>query len=228
MNLEIKNLKYRAGRLHMEIDFRFEGRIAAIFGPSGSGKTTLLELIAGFRKPETGIIRFQNRVLNDAAGSIFVPSFRRNIGYVPQDLALFPHLSAESNLTYGYQPGGANILDFQHVADLLELQPLLSRDIGRLSGGEKQRIAFGRAVLASPQLLLMDEPMRNLNRELKSKIKELILKIRDLGIPILLVSHDPDEIVGLCDLVMVIADGKNSASGEPRLLFSPDPDPHFK
>ena len=212
----------------MEIDFRFEGKVAAIFGPSGSGKTTLLELIAGFRKPEAGVIRFQDRVLNDAVNSVFVPSFRRNIGYVPQDLALFPHLSAESNLTYGYQREGKNVLDFRQVADLLELQPLLSRDIRRLSGGEKQRVAFGRAILASPQLLLMDEPMRNLNRELKSKIKDLILKIRDLGIPILLVSHDPDEIIDLCDVVMVLADGKNGGSGEPRALFTPDPEPHYK
>ncbi len=228
MNLEIKKLTYRVGRLDMEIDFRFQGRIAAIFGPSGSGKTTLLELIAGFRKPETGVIRFRDEVLNDTAGSIFVPSYRRKIGYVPQDRALFPHLSAEANLTYGYQRERGSMLGFEQVTQLLELQPLLSRDIRRLSGGEKQRVAFGRAILASPQLLLMDEPMRNLNRELKSKIKELILKIRDLGIPILLVSHDPDEIVGLCDVVMMLTDGKNGASGEPRSLFIPDPDPHYK
>lgn len=227
MKLVIDHLSYAADKLRMQIDLQLDGRIAGIFGPSGVGKTTLLELIAGFRKPQQGKIQFEDRLLIDVSRSIFLPSYQRNIGYVPQDLALFPHLSVKGNLRYGLNRN--ENLSFDELVKTLGLEGLLNRNIDLLSGGEKQRVAFARAVLASPDLLLMDEPLSNLNEELKSKVRELILWIRDeLRIPIIYVSHDADDIVSLCDTVTILKEGRNVLSGKPDELFEEDSSTHFK
>lgn len=211
----------------MQIDLQIDGRIAGIFGTSGAGKTTLLELIAGFRKPQQGRIQFEDRLLIDVPRSIFRPAYQRNIGYVPQDLALFPHLSVKGNLRYGLNRN--ENLSFDELVKTLGLESLLNRNIDLLSGGEKQRVAFARAVLASPDLLLMDEPLSNLNEELKSKVREIILWIRDeLQIPIIYVSHDADDIVSLCDTVTILKEGRNVLSGKPEDLFEQDSSTHFK
>lgn len=211
----------------MQIDLQIDGRIAGIFGTSGAGKTTLLELIAGFRRPQQGRIQFEDRLLIDVSRSIFLPAYQRNIGYVPQDLALFPHLSVKGNLRYGLNRN--ENLSFDELVKTLGLESLLNRNINLLSGGEKQRVAFARAVLASPDLLLMDEPLSNLNEELKSKVREIILWIRDeLQIPIIYVSHDADDIVSLCDTVTILKEGKNVLSGKPEALFEQDSSTHFK
>ncbi len=230
MNLLIRELEYIAGKLHLSVDLNLNGRIAGVFGISGAGKTTLLELIAGFRKPAKGKIQFGDRILVDTSQGIFIPAFQRNIGYVPQDLALFPHLSVKSNLHYGSNSRNkSKSISFEELVKILELDPLLHRNVDQLSGGEKQRVAFGRAVLASPDLLLMDEPLSNLNLELKQKIRELILWIRDVPrIPILYVSHDPDDMVTLCDSVVVLEDGKNILTGSPQDLFENDTTTHFR
>jgi molybdate transport system ATP-binding protein len=229
MKLTIDHLSYAAGKLLMEIDLQLDGRIAGIFGTSGAGKTTLLELIAGFRKPQQGKIQFENRLLIDASNGIFLPAFQRNIGYVPQDLALFPHLTVRGNLRYGLNRFKENeSVSFDELVKTLGLESLLNRNIDLLSGGEKQRVAFARAVLASPELLLMDEPLSNLNEELKTKVRELILWIRDeLRIPIIYVSHDADDIVSLCDTVTILKEGKNVLSGKPEQLFEQDAGLHF-
>jgi molybdate transport system ATP-binding protein len=227
MKLKIDNLTYVADKLLMQIDLQLDGRIAGVFGTSGAGKTTLLELIAGFRKPQQGRIQFEDRMLIDISRSIFLPAYQRNIGYVPQDLALFPHLSVKGNLRYGLNRN--ENLSFDDLVKTLGLESLLNRNIDLLSGGEKQRVAFARAVLASPDLLLMDEPLSNLNEELKSKVREIILWIRDeLRIPIIYVSHDADDIVSLCDTVTILKEGRNVLSGIPHELFEQDSSTHFK
>jgi molybdate transport system ATP-binding protein len=227
MKLTIDHLSYSADKLQMQIDLQLDGRIAGIFGISGAGKTTLLELIAGFRKPQQGRIQFEDRLLIDVSRSIFLPAYQRNIGYVPQDLALFPHLSVKGNLRYGLNRN--EHLSFDELVKTLGLEGLLNRNINLLSGGEKQRVAFARAVLATPDLLLMDEPLSNLNEELKSKVREIILWIRDeLQIPIIYVSHDADDIVSLCDTVTILKEGKNVLSGKPEDLFEQDSSTHFR
>ena len=227
MKLVIDHLSYAADKLLLQINLQLDGRIAGIFGASGVGKTTLLELIAGFQKPQQGRIQFEDRLLIDVSRSIFLPAYQRNIGYVPQDLALFPHLSVKGNLRYGLNRN--ENLSFDELVKTLGLESLLNRNIDLLSGGEKQRVAFARAVLASPDLLLMDEPLTNLNEELKSKVRELILWIRDeLKIPIIYVSHDADDIVSLCDTVTILEEGKNVLSGKPDELFEQDSSIHFK
>ncbi|MCI0445862.1 ATP-binding cassette domain-containing protein [bacterium] len=230
MKLIISDLSYAADKLLMQIDLQLDGRIAGIFGTSGAGKTTLLELIAGFRKPQQGKIQFDDRLLMNVSRGIFLPAFQRNIGYVPQDLALFPHLSVKGNLRYGLNRLKKNEnLSFDELIKTLGLESLLNRNIDLLSGGEKQRVAFARAVLASPDLLLMDEPLSNLNEELKTKVRELILWIRDeLHIPIIYVSHDADDIVSLCDTVTILKEGKNVLSGKPADLFEQDSGTHFR
>jgi molybdate transport system ATP-binding protein len=228
MNLVIQELQYHAGKLRLNVNLKLDGRISGIFGISGAGKTTLLELIAGFRKAAKGKIQFGDQILVDVSRNFFIPAFQRNIGYVPQDLALFPHLSVKANLDYG-TGNKESVIAFDEVVRILELNSLLNRDIDKLSGGEKQRVAFGRAILASPELLLMDEPLSNLNLELKQKIRELILWIRDVPkIPILYVSHDADDMVTLCDSVVVLEDGKNILTGPPQDLFEPDTNTHFR
>jgi len=230
MNLAINHLVYAAGKLLMQIDLQLNGRIAGIFGTSGAGKTTLLELIAGFRKAQQGQIQFGDRLLTDVSRGIFLPAYQRNIGYVPQDLALFPHLSVKANLHYGWSRLKEHkSLSFNELVQTLGLEQLLNRGIDLLSGGEKQRVAFARAVLASPDLLLMDEPLSNLNEELRDKVRELILWIRDeLQIPIVYVSHDADDMVALCDFVVILKEGKNVLSGEPGDLFEQDSNTHFR
>jgi molybdate transport system ATP-binding protein len=227
MKLLIDHLSYAADKLLLQIDLQLDGRIAGIFGASGVGKTTLLELIAGFRRPQQGRIQFEDRLLIDTSRNIFLRAYERNIGYVPQDLALFPHLSVKGNLRYGLTRN--ENLSFDELVRTLGLENLLNRSIDLLSGGEKQRVAFARAVLASPALLLMDEPLSNLNEELKNKVRELILWIRDeLRIPIIYVSHDADDIVSLCDTVTILKGGKNILSGKPDHLFEQDSNTHFR
>jgi molybdate transport system ATP-binding protein len=228
MNLLIEQLQHAAGKLRLNLDLKLTGRIAGIFGPSGAGKTTLLEVIAGFRKVEQGKVQFGDRILIDTSQSIFIHAFERNIGYVPQDLALFPHLSVKANLNYGAH-NKPDSISFDELIRILELEDLLNRSIDKLSGGEKQRVAFGRALLASPDLLLMDEPLSNLNEGLRQKMRELILWIRDVPkIPVLYVSHDADDIVTFCDSVVVLENGKNIITGSPEDLFEQDTSTHFR
>src|ERR1051325_10152886 len=156
MSLLLKNISLALEDFTLEADVEVPNPVTAIFGPSGAGKTSLLDLIAGLRRPRSAFIRLGDRVLTDTAGRINVPTRLRQIGYGPQDLALFPHLSAEQNLRYGYRPPANSLFSYEHVTDVLEIQALGRRTIHRLSGGEKQRIALTRALLASPALLLLD------------------------------------------------------------------------
>jgi molybdate transport system ATP-binding protein len=191
---------------HLVIDAAFDSPVTGIWGPSGAGKTTILELIAGLRHPAAGRITFDGQVLSDVAAGWALAPRRRRIGYVPQDLALFPHLSVEANLAYGRRfPAG---LEPGPVVDLLEIRSLLSRRVPDLSGGEKQRVALGRALLAAPRLLLLDEPLASLDRALRAKILPALRRIRDeLHIPIIYVSHEPFELEALCDEIICIENG---------------------
>ena len=194
----------------LELDAEFTSQVTGVFGPSGSGKTSLLDLVAGLRRPRTGLIRLGNRILADAARATHVAPRLRRIGYVPQDLALFPHLSVEGNLRYGYKADGDAhaLFSFEHVTDVLEIVPLVARGVNDLSGGEKQRVALARALLSSPQLLLLDEPLASLDRKLKQRIVPYLQRIRDeFRLPMLYVSHDAEEIAALCQEVWILERG---------------------
>lgn len=230
MNLEISSLRLPLASFVLELDARLEARVTGLFGASGAGKTALLETIAGLRRPAAGRIQLDGVALTDAAAGIFRPPETRGIGFVPQDGALFLHLNVRENLCYSRRgPAAANRpgLTYEHVVEVLNLGPLASRRIGSLSGGEKQRVAFGRALLAAPQLLLLDEPLAGLDTELKDQILPYLLKIRDeFGIPMLLVSHSADEIVALCDEVLVLEQGRCVRRGPTEELFTASPRSH--
>lgn len=218
MKIVLQNISLPLGALHLRVNATLEGRSTGIFGPSGSGKTSLLEIIAGLKKPASALIQTGDRVLVDSSKNFRIPPQHRQIGYVPQDLALFPHLNVRQNLAYGLKQTlqKPQPIAWDHVVEILEIGSLLPRDILSLSGGEKQRVAFARALMASPQLLLLDEPLASLDQALKERILAYLVRIRDeFSIPLIYVSHDPKEILTLCGEVLVLSQGRLTAQGPP-------------
>jgi molybdate transport system ATP-binding protein len=215
MRLVLKNIVLPLTDFAVEMDEVLEKQVTGIFGPSGAGKTSLLDLIAGLRRPKSARIQLDDRVLTDTASGIAVPARLREIGYVPQDLALFPHLSVRQNLTYGHKTdtGRSPLFSFEHITDLLEIKSLINRGVTDLSGGEKQRVALARALLASPRLLLLDEPLANLDAALKDKIIPYLRRIRDeFRLPMLYVTHDREEAQELCEEILIMNRGQITAS----------------
>jgi len=225
MKLSLKNLHLHQGNFLLGIDLEVTGQVIGIFGNSGAGKTTLIEIIAGLRKPNSGLVAMDDVLLMDSARKIFLPPEQRHVGYVPQDLALFPHLTVRKNLLYGHNSlTNSSGIHLAHVAEILEIAPLLDRAIDELSGGQKQRVAFARALLSSPRLLLMDEPLASLDHDLKQKVIPYLQRIRDeFKIPMLYVSHSPAEVAALCDQVIVLRDGKVLRTSPPSEIFVPSP-----
>ena len=208
MKLTLRNIRLPLADFTLALDAEMSAPVTGIFGPSGAGKTSLLDLIAGLRRAESAHIALDETVLTDTAAHIFIPAHLRAIGCVPQDLALFPHLSVRGNLLYGHDPASTTIT-LAHVVEIMELPALLDRGTGSLSGGEKQRVALARALLASPRLLLLDEPLASLDRPLKQRLLAYLRRIREeFRIPMLYVSHDPEEISALCDEVFVLEKGR--------------------
>ena len=207
----------RRGAFQLDVKFVADAPIVGLFGRSGAGKTTIVNAIAGIGNPSRGTIRVNGHVLFDAARGIDLPPERRRIGYVFQDGLLFPHLDVEANLLYGQRRRAASerVIADERVIELLGLQALLRRKPGTLSGGEKQRVAIGRALLAQPRILLMDEPLAALDVARRHEILTYVERLRDeLAIPIVYVSHTVDEITRLADVVVVLADGKAVAVGK--------------
>ena len=222
MSLLLKNISLPLAPFALEVDVEIHGRITAIFGPSGAGKTSLLDLVAGLRRARSAFIQLNDQVLTDVPQGVFVPANQRGIGYVPQDLALFPHLSVRQNLLYGHKSSGiANpLFGFERIVELLEIQPLVQRGVSQLSGGEKQRVALARALLTSPRLLLLDEPLASLDMQLKTKILPYLTRIRDeFHVPMLYVTHDRFETLSLADEMVVLVNGKVAQTGTVQEVF---------
>ncbi|RUT80447.1 molybdenum ABC transporter ATP-binding protein, partial [Mesorhizobium sp. M7A.T.Ca.US.000.02.1.1] len=210
------DISHRLGGFAIDARFESAGRLTALFGASGSGKTTLIDMIAGLIRPDRGRIEVDGRVLVDTDAGIFVPKHKRRIGMVFQDARLFPHLSVAGNLRYGrwFTPPAERYADIDAVVDLLGIGPLMNRRPAKLSGGEKQRVAIGRALLASPRLLLMDEPLASLDEARKAEILPYVERLRDeTKIPIVYVSHSVAEVARLASDVVMLAQGNVVASG---------------
>ncbi|MCK1790467.1 molybdenum ABC transporter ATP-binding protein [Pseudomonas violetae] len=201
----------------LDLDLQLPGRgVTALYGHSGSGKTTCLRCIAGLEKAEQGFIQVNDEVWQNSAKKIFVPAHKRALGYVFQEASLFPHLSVLANLQFGLKriPTSQRRVDMAHATELLGIGHLLDRHPLNLSGGERQRIGIARALLTSPRLLLMDEPLAALDSQRKNEILPYLQRLHDeLEIPVLYVSHSQDEVARLADHIVLLSDGKALASG---------------
>lgn len=209
LKLQLENVSLPLAEFTLGANLTLTAPVTGIRGPSGAGKTSLIEIIAGLRRPASGRIVLNDHVLCDTTARLHLAPEHRRVGYVPQDLALFPHLSTRANLYYGHRPHGSTTGHADHIIDLLEIRPLLTRRVHHLSGGEKQRVALGRALLASPQILLLDEPLSSLDDRLKEKILPYLLSIReDLHLPMIYVTHSQRELQTICDEVLSVEDGR--------------------
>ena len=209
------SLSHRFPGLALDVGFTAPPGVTALFGRSGSGKTTVVNAVAGLLRPDQGRIVADGAVLLDRAAGVNLPPHRRRIGYVFQDARLFPHLTVRQNLLYGrwFAPRGPGA-DLDRVVDLLGIGALLPRHPGALSGGEKQRVAIGRAILCNPRLLLMDEPLAALDEARKAEILPYLERLRDeLQLPILYVSHALAEVARLATTVVLMEAGRVTAAG---------------
>jgi molybdate transport system ATP-binding protein len=201
----------------LDVDLQLPGRgVSALFGASGSGKTTCLRAIAGLEHAPGGYLSVNGEIWQDDSRGLFVPTHQRPLGYVFQEASLFAHLTIRGNLEYGMRrvPASARKVSLQQAVELLGIAPLLGRMPDKLSGGEKQRVAIARALATSPRILLMDEPLAALDLKRKNEILPYLERLHDeLEIPVLYVSHAPDEVARLADHLVVLEQGRAIASG---------------
>ncbi len=210
-------------RFKLEVSFETQSQVTGVFGASGSGKTSLLETLSGLRKKAKGTLQLGDETW--LSSGTFLGPEDRNIGYVPQEGLLFPHLTVQRNLETGKKRALASGHDFEttlaQVVEILELSPLLNRGITTLSGGERQRVALGRAICSGPRLLLLDEPFASLDLPLRRRLLPFLNRVRhEFQIPMILVTHDPIEVQALCDDLIVLKSGKVLVRGEPRRVLS--------
>lgn len=217
------DVKHKLGAFSFDAAFRSARGITALFGRSGSGKTSMIRMIAGLTRPNEGRIVLDGEILTDTAQRIFVPRHRRRFGYVFQEARLFPHLSVRHNLFYGrwFAPRSGKTESLDRIVALLGIEDLLERSPQKLSGGEKQRVAIGRALLSSPRLLLMDEPLAALDDARKAEVMPYLERLRDeMDIPIVYVSHSVGEVMRLADRVIVMRDGRVETIGSAADVLS--------
>lgn len=219
MSLHIQ-ISHRLPQITLDLSFDAPDGITVLFGPSGAGKSTIANAVAGLVTPDQGRIALRDRVLFDTAAGINIPPHRRRIGYVFQEARLFPHLTLRQNLRYGqwFNPA-ARSAPFERIVDLLGLGALLHRRPATLSGGEKSRAALGRALLAGPQLLIMDEPLAALDQARKDEILPYLERLRDeIRQPILYITHDRTEVQRLASHLVRIEAGRLTYSGPPSAI----------
>jgi molybdate transport system ATP-binding protein len=202
----------------LEVDLSWDERVAVVFGPSGSGKTTLFRTVLGLQPGARSLLRLGGVWLDDPERGVCVPVERRQLGWVPQDPTLFPHLSVEENLRFGTgRAGDHGAQALRNSIEVLEIGGLLDRRVDQLSGGERQRVAIARALASGPRALLMDEPLASLDLALRARVLPYLLRLRDrLEIPVLYITHDPDEALLIGEVVIVLDAGRVVATGAPR------------
>ena len=206
------DIRLPLSRFSLEVSCSLDAPVTAVVGASGSGKTSLLEAIAGLRDGTNGYIAIDDTVLLDSDSGISLPPDKRRVGYVPQEIALFPHLNARDNITFARKDAQR----LASLADMLEVAPLLDRYPAALSGGERQRVALARALMASPRLLLLDEPLAALDQPLRERILIHLRRVRDREqLPMIYVTHQPVEALALASHCIVMHDGRVIGAGKP-------------
>jgi len=216
-------VRHRFAGFDLDVDVEAPPGVTVLFGPSGSGKTTLVNAVAGLLRPDAGRIAVDDWVLLDTAARRFLPLHRRRIGYIFQEGRLFPHLTVRQNLLYGrwFAPRDTQPESLERVVDMLGIGHLLARRPGALSGGEKQRVAIGRALLSAPRLILADEPLAALDEARKAEILPYFERLRDeVSVPILYVSHSSAEVARLATTVIALREGCVAAVGTPAQVLS--------
>jgi len=221
MRIAVENITKRFGALAAVSDVNLsieEGEMFTLLGPSGCGKTTLLRLLAGFYTPDAGLIRFGDRIVNE------VPAHERGIGMVFQNYALWPHMTVSENVSYGLKLRKVAAPDMnRRVTEVLAkvgLSGLGERYPGQLSGGQQQRVALARALVLNPQMLLLDEPLSNLDAKIRIQVRAEIRKLqKELGITAVYVTHDQEEALAMSDRIAVFNQGKTCQVGPPKALY---------
>ena len=212
------------GDFSLDVNLQLPGRgVVAIFGASGSGKTTFLRCMAGLERAPGGFLSINGEAWQDDAKRLFKPVYKRSLGYVSQAANLFAHLTVQGNLDYGLKriPASERKVSLDQVVELLGIDKLLARQPAMLSGGESQRVAIARALATSPQLLLMDEPLAALDMQRKAEVLPYLERLNtELAIPIVYVSHAPDEVARLADQLVLLDAGRVTASGSTRDLMT--------
>ena len=210
MTVTLLDVELPLAEFALQVSDELRARTTAICGPSGAGKTSLLEVIAGLRTPERGSVRIGDRAVFDSGQRLDMPPRLRRVGYVPQDDALFPHMSARANILYGVAARFSAPDDgLKSVAALLEIESLLDRHPRHLSGGERKRVALARALLSGPEILLLDEPLAGVHAELRGRVLEYLTRVRDeFAIPMIYVTHDIAEASALCDEIVMLDRGR--------------------
>lgn len=209
-------IHHRQGAFLLDVVFTAGRGVTALFGPSGAGKSSIVHVLAGLTRPDQGRIVLEGHTVLDTEKGLFVPPERRRAGLVFQDARLFPHMSVETNLLFGWRRMGkrADQAEIGRIVRLLGLEQLLQRWPKHLSGGEKSRVALGRALLATPDILLLDEPLANLDQERRAEILPWLERLRDIAkMPIFYVSHSLDEVARLADQVVLLDKGKVAGFG---------------
>lgn len=197
MSVVVRDVVLPLAHFTLEVSIELSARTTALYGPSGAGKTSLLEVIAGLRRPAGGSVQLHGRDVTR------LPPRLRRVGYVPQDDALFPHLTVRQNIFYAAKT------DTHAVIDVLELAPALDRGVKQLSGGERKRVALARALLSEPEVLLLDEPLSGVDAALRDRVLEYLVRVRDeFPIPAVYVTHQMEEVEAICDELVVLDRGR--------------------
>lgn len=214
----------KLGNFELSAKFESGSETTAIFGPSGAGKSSILSMVSGLLNPDNGRIVLDGNVLFDKANKIDIAAENRSIGMVFQDARLFPNMNVRKNLTYAEWAGRRRgSINFDDVISLLGLEGLLTRMPTKLSGGERQRVAIGRALLSDPKMLLLDEPLASLDVRRRQRLLLFLKSVRDeFKIPMLFVSHEPDDVKQLADQLILVEDGRVTDAGAITQIFASD------